>query len=199
MDRRNVKVVVVHPSCSVSLRPSLGSCLHCLRGSVVRLLGFVAGRSGIVLGEFGRGALSCLFRCLIGIDFHLLRLLSGRFLHALGECVLLFVQFSGVVFLCPLASVDGGPDGIALEQPHRLAVVLFVHREPVVDPGRQSDEVSLQDFNADPAVRFVPDIKIPGALHHVPHLWVGMNVLFVETLQLCLVVWQLVRAARHHV
>ncbi len=55
---------------------------------------------------------------------------------------------AGRVCACPLQlwtrlrAVERGPDGRALEQPHRVNEVAFVAREPVVDALRERDQVT---------------------------------------------------------
>ncbi|KAF5760137.1 hypothetical protein HanXRQr2_Chr16g0749771 [Helianthus annuus] len=77
---------------------------------------------------------------------------------------------------------------------HYLDIVGGVEGESVVDSGWQNDEVASLDPNANPTIIVVPDIKIPTPFQTITYLFVCMNVLCIEVLQLLLIILHFLRA-----
>lgn len=69
-----------------------------------------------------------------------------------------------------------------------LNVVCNVQSEPMVYTSGEHNHVSFLDPYADPTVILVPYIKIPTSLQAVTNLFIRMNVLCKEALQLLLIV-----------
>ncbi|KAE8663494.1 Oxidoreductase, putative isoform 2 [Hibiscus syriacus] len=63
-----------------------------------------------------------------------------------------------------------------------------VKSEPMVDSGRQYNEIACLDPNPNPSVILVPDIEISTAFQTVAYLFIGMYVLGVKIPQLLLIV-----------
>lgn len=75
-----------------------------------------------------------------------------------------------------------------------LDIVVAVDDEPVINPSWQDDHVSFFYPNPNPFVILVTDIKVTATLQAVPDLFISMNVLTIEVLQLLLVIFQFLRA-----
>lgn len=62
---------------------------------------------------------------------------------------------------------------------------LRIKSETVINSGRQNEQIAGNDFDADPAVVFAaPHVKVPGSGRHVADLFVRVQVLRVEDLDL---------------
>lgn len=64
----------------------------------------------------------------------------------------------------------------------------------MINPSWQDDHVSLFYPNPNPFVILVTDIKVTATLQAVPDLFISMNVLTIEALQLLLIIFQFIRA-----
>ena len=84
-----------------------------------------------------------------------------------------------------------GPDWFSNEEPHELDIVVAVDDEPMINPSWQDDHVSLFYPNPNPFVILVTDIKVTATLQAVPDLFISMNVLTIEALQLLLIIFNL--------
>mmetsp|Transcript_12965 Transcript_12965/g.34934 ORF Transcript_12965/g.34934 Transcript_12965/m.34934 type:complete len:308 (-) Transcript_12965:328-1251(-) len=118
-----------------------------------------------------------------------------------SDGALLYEVFSvldaaAVLLLWP---VQRRPNWLADEQPHRLDVVLCIHREAVINSFWQDDQVPFLTVDTNPAILSVANIEISRAFHDVANLLVTMHVLLVERGELLLVIWERVGCDANHV
>ena len=79
-----------------------------------------------------------------------------------------------------LWTIEGCPDGLSLEETHRMTQSTAVAREAMINTFWQSHEIPLLDVNADPLIVQVADIKVSTSTQDVTNFFRVVNVFCFE-------------------
>lgn len=100
---------------------------------------------------------------------------------------LLQVVFPMLVCISSVSSVQRLPRWLIFEEAHRLNIVVIIGREPVVDTGRQDDQIVLLESDPDPVIALISDVEVACTVSDVSDLLVLMHVLIEKHLHFRLV------------
>ena len=109
-------------------------------------------------------------------------LLIQKLLHILLPTLMLLTR-----------TIEWSPNRLPHKQPHSMNTIFLIHSKPMINPLRQSHQISRLDVDTNPLILFVAYVKESGSSENITDFLGIVNVFFEECFDFVIVGGEFIR------